>query len=210
MESGLLPRCRGEDRYKVLPEGEDLERSMSALDKAARNGGKEPDADRVLAVSIQFTMDPEAAGFWQLCLAHCRALFGAQLTEWECVNRFLEAFFEVFDQKDPLRYAKNHKVIERDGFGCTTPTCTRRGNLHSHHPKRRSQGGPDTMENQTAACYKHHQEGIHEGRIEVEGTAPHNLFWRLGIEKNEEPLLTIGPGEKILERGIFRGNDFRE
>lgn len=149
--------------------------------------------------TIRCAMEPEALGVWQECVDRCRALFG-HMPEWECANRFVDAFFEAYDGKDSLRYTLNHKVFERDGYRCTVPGCTSRGGLNSHHPILLSQGGPDTMPNQTSACQRHHHMAIHAGTVEVEGTAPDGLIWRLGVKANGEVLLTIGPGEKILPR----------
>ena len=45
---------------------------------------------------------------------------------------------------------------------------------------------------------------VHKGTIEVEGTAPNALTWRLGVRGDGEALLTVGPGEKVQQRGGLR------
>jgi hypothetical protein len=204
VESGLLPQRPGENLYEVLPEGTDMVRSMSALDEIARkspgNGAKSCEPN----VVIRCTMEIEAKEFWQGCVEHCRALFGRNLLEWECADRFLDAFFEVHDQEDPLRYALNHKTFERDGWRCQVPGCHSRGTLNSHHRDWKSHCGPDHLPNRTSVCAGHHW-ALHEGFIQVEGTAPDALTWRLGVRGDGEALLTIGPGERVQRRGDLRG-----
>jgi hypothetical protein len=203
VESGLLPRRQEENLYEVLPEGTDLVRSMSALDAIAKKGpektaaGCEPTAKGCQpTVIIRCVMELKAKEFWQGCVEHCRALFGRNLLEWECANRFLDAFFEAYDREDPLRYSLNHKTFERDGWQCTAPGCTCRGNLHSHHTWWKSHCGPDHLPNRTSLCSGHHW-ALHEGFIEVEGTPPNALTWRLGVRGDGEAFLTVGPGEKV-------------
>jgi hypothetical protein len=211
VESGLLPRSPGENLYEVLPEGTDLVRSMSALDEIAKKGpGETATGCETTAksceptVTIRCTMEIEAKEFWQGCVDHCRALFGRNLLEWECADRFIDSFFAAHEREDPLRYALNHKTFERDGWRCQVPCCHRRGSLNSHHKDWKSHCGPDELDNLTAVCTMHHP-ALHEGFIEVEGTAPNALTWRLGVRENGEALLTVGPGEKVQRRGNSRG-----
>jgi hypothetical protein len=198
-ESGLWPLRPGDNLYELFPLGADLVRSASALKEIACKGPEPGVRAAGRWETIRCAMEPEALEVWKECVDRCRALFG-HMPEWECANRFLDAFFEAYDGKDSLRYTLNHKVFERDGYRCTVPGCTSRGGLNSHHPILLSQGGPDTMPNQTTACRSHHYMAIHAGTVEVEGTAPDGLTWRLGVKANGEALLTVGPGEKILPR----------
>jgi hypothetical protein len=83
--------------------------------------------------------------------------------------------------------------------------CSCRANLTSHHCIFRSRNGPDTEENETGASPGHHFHGLHKGTIEVKGKAPDGLIWRLGVRKDGTALLTIGPGEQLLEEdGVKR------
>jgi hypothetical protein len=198
LESGLLTLPCGEDWYKPLPPGEDLVCSTSALKEVACKGPKEGLRTPGPWVTIQCAMDPETLELWKECVERCRALYGP-MPEWECANRFLDSFLKEYERKDPLRYTLNHKVFARDGWQCTCPGCSNRGNLTSHHCVFRSQNGPDTEQNETGACTCHHFHGLHKGTIEVKGTAPDGLIWRLGVRKDGTALLTIGPGERILE-----------
>jgi hypothetical protein len=206
-ESGVYTKPPGEDLFDLFPEGADLVRSASALDQMARKGPKPGARTSGETVTIRCDMETDALAVWQECVDHCRALYGRDFAEWKCANLFIDAFFEAYDKKDPRRYALNHKVFERDGWQCTCPGCSSRGHLENHHPKRRSQRGPNTMENGTTACRLHHGPAIHGGTVEVDGTAPDGLIWRLGVRPNGEALLTIGPGERMLERGEL-GRDF--
>jgi hypothetical protein len=88
---------------------------------------------------------------------------------------------------------REHHVFERDGWRCTVPGCSSYRNLHNHHIRFRSHGGPDDLWNRTALCVAHHQRSVHEGigRIRIRGRAPDELRFEL-------PLVTYGPGERIL------------
>jgi hypothetical protein len=199
VESGLMTLPEGESPYDPLAEGTDLVRSMSALDEIARKGPENAARTSEPTVTVRCAMESDALELWDDCVDRCRELFGKNLQEWECANRFIDSFFEEFNQEDRLRYALNHKVFERDGWQCTVPGCRSRGDLNSHHPEWLSRGGPDTMPNQTATCRRHHLEAIHEGTVEVEGPAPDGLIWRLGVNADGEALLTVGPGERIMK-----------
>jgi 5-methylcytosine-specific restriction endonuclease McrA len=194
-ESGLLPLSVGRNPWELFPEGEDLVRSASALNKIARKAATLSGP----AVTIRCSIESEALELWNECVDRCRELFGRNLPEWECANRFIDAFFAAYEQEDSRKYALNHKVFERDGWRCTVPGCgCRSAALHAHHVVPRSKGGPDTMPNETAVCSVHHSMAIHEGTVEVDGEAPNCLFWRLGVNEDGEALLTVGPGERIV------------
>jgi hypothetical protein len=196
VESGLLPHRQDENLYEILPGGTDLVRSTSALDEIAKKGPGKTASSSEPTVIIRCTMEIDAKEFWQACIDHCRALFGENLLEWECADRFIDSFFAAHDQEDPLRYALNHKTFERDGWRCQVPGCCSRGTLNSHHREWKSHCGPDHLPNRTSACCGHHR-ALHEGFIQVQGTAPNDLTWRLGVRGNGEALLAVGPGEKV-------------
>ena len=193
-----MPRTPGEDPLAVLPEGIDLERYASALEAKASKAGCPPAPDITPLVTVRVSMEPDAAGFFQTCMTLCRAIDGRHLLDWECANRFLDAFFAVYPEEDQLKYALNHKVFARDGYRCQCPGCRSRSRLHMHHLEFRSQGGSDDPANLTTVCSCHHQQLIHKGTAEVRGTAPGKLTWRLGARFQRAPLMTIGPGERIL------------
>ena len=95
------------------------------------------------------------------------------------------------------RRAPRHRdpVFERDGWRCAVPVCTSRRNLHDHHVVFRSRGGRNGRDNRLAVCACHHLRGIHLGVVRVEGKAPDELVWQIGVpEGGGAPLLTLdGP-----------------
>jgi hypothetical protein len=193
-----MPFGGGTNWYELFPLGVNLVCSTPALKEMACKGLREGARTPGPWVTIRCAMEPETLELWKECVERCRALYGP-MPEWECANRFLDSFLKEYERKDPLRYTLNHKVFERDGRQCTCPGRTNRGNLTGHHCVFRSQNGPDMKENETGACTCHHIHGLHKGTIEVKGMAPDGLIWRPGVRKDGTALLTIGPGERILE-----------
>jgi hypothetical protein len=76
---------------------------------------------------------------------------------------------------------RDYADFRRDGFRCTVPACSARRNLHSHHIRFRSAGGPDVAWNRTTLCAYHHERGVHAGTIAIRGRAPDELTYELGI-----------------------------
>ncbi|MFO0584981.1 MAG: HNH endonuclease signature motif containing protein, partial [Anaeromyxobacter sp.] len=74
---------------------------------------------------------------------------------------------------------KAHPVTLRDEGECKVPGCSRVGD-EVHHIEFRSQGGPDTPENEVEMCKPHHHRGVHAGNVLVTGSAPDKLTWVLG------------------------------
>jgi len=55
------------------------------------------------------------------------------------------------------------------------------------------------MANLTTLCHLHHLHALHDQRyIEITGTAPDRLTWRIGIKPDGSALMVVGPGEKVL------------
>jgi len=108
------------------------------------------------------------------------------------VDAMLEHCFETWALPN-AKVRREHHVFERDGWRCTVPGCSSYRNLHNHHIRFRSACGPDDPWNRTALCAAHHQRSVHEGigRIRIRGRAPDGLRFEL-------PLVTYGPGERIL------------
>jgi hypothetical protein len=116
LEAGLLPGNPKEDAYEVLPEGTDLVLYMSALDDTARKspeGAKEASGPKV---TIRVKVETGVAELWDQSVDRCRALFGKYLTESECADRILDAFFAAYERKYPKKYGLNYKVFKRDGW----------------------------------------------------------------------------------------------
>jgi hypothetical protein len=63
--------------------------------------------------------------------------------------------------------------------------------LHEHHIRHLSLGGPDVESNKTALCFVHHILLLHGllASIDVSGTAPDLLEWRIGLRPGAPPLL---------------------
>src|SRR5438093_256200 len=89
-------------------------------------------------------------------------------------------------------------IFERDGWRCAVPACTARASLHDHHVLYRSRGGDHARNNRVAICAAHHLNGIHRFRIRVEGVAPHDLTWQLGVRRGRPPLM-VTHGDRYLQ-----------
>ncbi len=68
-------------------------------------------------------------------------------------------------------------VLERDGWRCVVPGCSRLANLHRHHVMHRSQGGSDFAANLVTLCFGHH-EAHHDGLLDVRGDAERGFRFR--------------------------------
>ena len=119
--------------------------------------------------AIAFRAPPEVAKLFLAMLARAgslEALFAHAIATWaEQGARF----------RDPADFA-------RDGWRCTVPGCTARRNLHSHHIRFRSAGGPDEPWNRTTLCAHHHHRGVHDGTLRITGRAPDALIFELAGE----------------------------
>jgi hypothetical protein len=126
------------------------------------------DVDALPRRSIVFHAPPDAARFFLGMLARVGSLerlLAHAIASWaEQGERFCD-------------YAD----FERDGFRCTVPGCTGRRNLHSHHLRYRSAGGPDEPANRTTLCAEHHLRGVHGGTLRIRGRAPEGLLYELGV-----------------------------
>ena len=73
--------------------------------------------------------------------------------------------------------ALRKKVLKRDGHKCQRPGCGRTYFLEVHHIDPEGAGGATEEKNLCTACAFCH-DLVHEGRLSVEGEAPHKLIWR--------------------------------
>ncbi|MDQ7826236.1 MAG: HNH endonuclease [Candidatus Eremiobacteraeota bacterium] len=89
------------------------------------------------------------------------------------IEVLLDTFLAAWDK--PEKRDLHSRILARDGYQCQAPGCRCRRNLHGHHIRYRSQGGPDTEGNLTTLCMAHHLRCLHEGHLVIRGTAPHNL-----------------------------------
>ncbi len=89
-------------------------------------------------------------------------------------------------------------IFQRDGWRCSVPACTSRRGLHDHHVRFRSRGGGNERENRVAVCPAHHLHGIHAGTVQATGSAPHDIYWQLGVRSAGPPLLAC-VGDRLCE-----------
>jgi hypothetical protein len=68
------------------------------------------------------------------------------------------------------------------------PGCTSRRNLHDHHIRFRSAGGPGASGNRITLCAFHHQRRLRGGLLRVSGRAPDVLLFELGLRAGASPL----------------------
>ncbi len=69
------------------------------------------------------------------------------------------------------------KVLKRDGHKCQTPGCGGTCFVMVHHIDPQGEGGVHEESNLVCVCSRCHAL-IHEGKLIVEGKAPHQLIWR--------------------------------
>ena len=130
----------------------------------------EDDVDAEPRSAIAFRAPPAVAELFLAMLARAGSierLLAHAIATWVQVG-------EGFD---------DYADFARDGFRCTVPGCTARRNLHSHHIRFRSRGGPDAPWNRTTLCASHHERSVHRERtVAIRGRAPDALVFELGGE----------------------------
>lgn len=85
----------------------------------------------------------------------------------------------------PNTPALTRRVLLRDGACCANPHCGRRQNLHAHHIRFRSQGGPTALTNEVLVCDRCHA-CIHLGFLRIEGNPADGLRWTPAV-RNLDP-----------------------
>jgi hypothetical protein len=155
----------------------------------ARRAGRE--------IRIRCFVSEEGLRLWRLSRRLCRAGEGEGLRDWECAERILDHFAEVWAGQAAVQEAA-YPILARDGFRCMVPGCRNRRNLHGHHIVPRSQGGSDDAANLVTVCFDHHIHGIHGGVIRCSGTAPDWVVWELGVEAGREPI-AVYLGDEVVE-----------
>jgi hypothetical protein len=121
-----------------------------------------------------------AAAVIALAFSAARKAAGRWISAGECLVRIAQHFIDNWEHALAVRSTLQRRVLERDGYVCTVPGCSRAAD-HAHHIKFRSQGGSDDLSNMTSLCAVHHLQGVHMGRIRVWGRAPDRLHWELGV-----------------------------
>jgi len=84
--------------------------------------------------------------------------------------------------------ALRREVLMRHGGLCAVPGCSAAAH-HEHHIHYRSRGGADTAPNLVGLCAQHHLRGVHQGHLDVTGSAGERLEWQFG---NGEEWVTNG------------------
>lgn len=114
-------------------------------------------------------------------VAAARGFFerGRRVPAWVGLLAMLEDFVCTWDAADSTR-RDGDDVYKRDGWRCMAPGCTSRRNLDAHHLIYRSRNGGDEPSNRLCICRFHHQRGEHGGLAACSGTAPVDVYWRLG------------------------------
>ncbi|MFL5434503.1 MAG: HNH endonuclease, partial [Myxococcales bacterium] len=119
-----------------------------------------------------------AAAVIALAFSAARKAAGRWISAGECLVRIAQHFIDNWEAALAVRSTLQKRVLERDGYVCTVPGCSRAAD-HAHHIKFRSRGGSDDLSNLTSLCAVHHLQGVHMGRIRVWGSAPDGLHWEL-------------------------------
>jgi len=138
---------------------------------------------------IRFWAPHEVASLWHEALALCRTGAGAPLTDAECVDAILDAFFATWSVRADAAWRRRYGIFERDGWRCRVPGCTSRRNLHVHHVTFRSHGGSDDDANLAVLCAVHHLQGIHRGRLRCHALPDGLLAWEFAPDPETGPLV---------------------
>jgi hypothetical protein len=136
------------------------------------------DAQACARERIEVRMPARMAGLLDAALQAAAERCGGPLEPAGCLAVLARHFVEVWGPLLERRDTAWTRVMERDGWRCTAPGCSR-PSAQNHHVVLRSRGGTNRPENLTALCAPHHLRGIHGGLIRVSGTAPDGLVWEL-------------------------------
>ena len=119
---------------------------------------------------------------WNNALRSVQARHGP-LPTWAAAIYVLQIALREWERVDPSRRPTEWRILERDKWRCQAPGCSARRRLEVHHIIFRSRGGSDEPENLVTLCHAHHQHGIHDEGLDLHGSAPGFLIWRLGRNK---------------------------
>ena len=154
--------------------------------------GDSPTVETVLQYPFRMFLPDDLAAFVQAGLRSCHDKHGKPLPDGEALAVIASAFLENLNDPEIEGLKKLWPTLERDGWRCTMPTCTRRAYLHRHHMRFRSDCGPDDHWNLTTLCYVHH-DLVHGSiqSIAVSGSAPNELLWEIGRRPRKPPLIVF-------------------
>lgn len=145
---------------------------------------------------IRFGLPEDLVEMWCDVYRVCRAMFGPTVTIADCVEVCVDAFLKQWAPA-ALQSIREHQVIDRDGWICANPTCTRRANLHVHPMEFRAPGGPEEPWNEVSLRRMCDLRLVHGGRIRVRGRAPEQVTWLLGVAPDRAPHLQVA-GRRIV------------
>ncbi len=173
--------------------GKDLEESGSGVG-ATRSAPEE-------SCSVRFFGPADVVQLLRAVLCTVRRRMerdsGRLPTSGEALGAMLDHVLSSWGALDG-KVAARHRVFARDGWRCAVPGCTSMQNLHDHHIRFRSAGGPDAPENRITLCAFHHLRGVHAGLLRCVGRAPDGLRWEMGIRPGVTPLLAYRSGDLRL------------
>jgi hypothetical protein len=118
-----------------------------------------------------------------------------EVPPWVGLLAMLENYIATWD-RSPKRALD--RVYRRSGYRCEAPGCTGRV-IEDHHIDYESRGGSDELYNQLNLCPFHHRQGEHGVLASCHGTAPLDVYWRLGKVGMEDWF----HGETLLEPQEF-------
>ena len=158
-----------------------------------------PEIKPVFEYPFRLFLPVDVADFIRAGFLSCRDENGLPLLEGDALAVIASQFLENLDDPEIQQLRERFPVLERDGWRCTVPTCTRRAYLHGHHIRYRSDCGPDEPWNLTTLCYVHHIGQLHGSfaAIYVSGTAPDKLVWEIGRRRGKRPLLTFHGDRRV-------------
>jgi hypothetical protein len=171
-ESSSVPLCA-----KLEETGAGREGGVVPLDaKTEEVDAAHEESSVLLTLPLESSLVPLFKKAVALYEAHC-LITGHEPSRQHFLAMMVTHFLEVHgEKKATLLYLR---ILERDGFHCQVPGCTCRRNLHVHHIVFRSRGGSDEEWNLITLCSSHHLQGVHAGRIFIEGKAPEDIVVRL-------------------------------
>lgn len=157
-----------------------------------------PDIDTEATQQLAWRVPVEVAALFcavrETLRSRLRAERGRVLTDGEVFDGMLDCALLAWMLRDP-RARRPDPVVERDNYCCAVPGCTSRRNLHDHHLRFRSAGGSDEPGNRITLCAFHHQRCLHAGLLRVQGRAPDDLVFELGLRPGAAPLVRYRSGD---------------
>jgi hypothetical protein len=134
--------------------------------------------------------------FFEDSLHLCRIWLGRPASTGNCIELMVANFLAQY-APEVRQAVKDHPVLERDGWTCTAPGCSRMAMLQEHHLRYRSHGGSNDHPNLSTLCAFHHLKCLHEARMAAVGTAPDNIVWAMGIRPDGKPTEVVANETRI-------------